>query len=93
MDELFGDGAGGLYFFAPDLLLPLRQAIATDAALPAGVAVAAEVLARLAGATGQARYRERARRLVCAVGGQLESAPLGCCQLLSAALLLEEEPA
>jgi len=93
MDELFGDGAGGLYFSAPDPLLPLRQAIATDAALPAGVAVAAEVLARLAGATGQARYRERARRLVCAVGGQLESAPLGCCQLLSAALLLEEEPA
>jgi uncharacterized protein YyaL (SSP411 family) len=95
VDELlqrFDDGAGGLFFSAPDPLLPLRQVIATDAALPAGVAVAAEVLARLGGATGQARYRERALQLVRAVGGQIESAPLGCCHLLSAAMLLEAEP-
>ena len=88
MDARFGDGAGGLFFSAPDPLLPLRQVIATDAALPAGAAVAAEVLVRLGAATGQARYGERARELVRALGGALESTPLGCCQLLSAALLL-----
>ena len=66
--------------------------IATDAALPAGAAVAAEVLVRLGRATGEARYGERARELVRALGGALERAPLGCCQLLSAALLLEEDP-
>ena len=93
MDARFGDGAGGLFFSAPDPLLPLRQVIATDAALPAGAAVAAEVLVRLGSATGQARYGERARELVRAFGGALERAPLGCCQLLSAAMLLEEEPA
>jgi len=84
-------GAGGLFFSAADPLLPLRQVIATDAALPAGAAVAAEVFARLGGATGQARYGERARELVRALGGALEDAPLGSCQLLSAAMLLGEE--
>ncbi|MHB8835458.1 MAG: thioredoxin domain-containing protein [Candidatus Methylomirabilia bacterium] len=93
LDARFGDGAGGLFFSAPDPLLPLRQVIATDAAHPAGAAVAAEVFVRLGKATGQARYVERAREIVCALGGAIESAPLGCCQLLSAAMLLEEEPA
>ncbi len=88
MDARFGDGAGGLFFSASDPLLPLRQVIATDAALPAGAAVAAEVLVRLGSATGQARYGERARELVRALAGELERAPLGCCQLLSAAMLL-----
>jgi len=89
----FDDGAGGLFFSAPDPLLPLRQVIATDAALPAGAAVAAEVLLRLGSVTGEARYGERARELVRALGGDLERAPLGCCQLLSAAMLIGEEPA
>ena len=62
--------------------------IATDAALPAGAAVAAEVLLRLGSATGEARYGERARELVRALGGDLERVPLGCCQLLSASMLL-----
>jgi hypothetical protein len=93
MDAHFGDGAGGLFFSAPDPLLPLRQVIATDAALPAGAAVAAEVFVRLGRATGEERYGERARELVRALGGALESAPLGCCQLLSAAMLLGEGPA
>jgi uncharacterized protein YyaL (SSP411 family) len=89
----FDDGGGGLFFAAPDPLLPLRQVIATDAALPAGAAIAAEVLVRLGAATGEARYRERAVALIRALGGELERAPLGCCQLLSAAMLLEGAPA
>jgi uncharacterized protein YyaL (SSP411 family) len=93
LETRFGDGAGGLFFSAPDPLLPLRQVIATDAALPAGAAVAAEVLARLGVATGQPRYGERARELMRALGGELERAPLGCCTLLSASLLLGEEHA
>jgi hypothetical protein len=87
----FGDGAGGLYFSAPDPLLPLRQRIAVDAALPAGAAVAAEVLVRLADAAGEARYREQARDLLAALGGMIERAPLGCAQLLAAAMLLDPE--
>ena len=93
MDVRFRDEAGGLFFSAPDPLLPLRQMIATDAALPAGAAVAAEVLARLGKATGEAIYEERARRLVRAFGGDIARAPLGCAQLLSAAMLLGEDPA
>ena len=93
LESRFGDGAGGLFFSAPDPLLPLRQVIVTDAALPAGAAVAAEVLVRLGKATGLARYGERARELIRAVGGAIESAPLGCAQLLSAAMLLGEETA
>jgi len=91
MDERFTDGAGGLYFSAADPLLPLRQVIATDAALPAGAAVAAEVRARLGGATGEPCHRQRARELLRALGGHLGRAPLGCTHLLSAALLLEEK--
>jgi uncharacterized protein YyaL (SSP411 family) len=86
----FGDGAGGLYFSSVDPLLPLRQVIATDAALPAGVAVAAEVLVRLGVVTGEPQHRQRARELVRALGDHLSRAPLGCAHLLSAALLLEE---
>ena len=92
MEARCGDGAGGLFFSAPDPLLPLRQMVVTDAALPAGVAVAAEVLVRLGDATGEPRYRERARELVGAVAGAVATAPLGCAQLLSASMLLEEEP-
>jgi hypothetical protein len=88
LDDRFGDGAGGLFFSAPDPLLPLRQMIAVDAALPSGVAVAAEALARFGRATGEARYVERARRLLRAFGGDIERAPLGCAHLLSASLIL-----
>jgi len=88
LEARFGDGAGGLFFAPADPLLPLRQMIATDAALPAGAAVAAEVLVRLGRATGQARYGERARELVGAIAGELKRAPLGCCQLLSASMEL-----
>jgi hypothetical protein len=90
LDERFGDGTGGLFFSAPDPLLPLRQAAVTDAAVPSGVAVAAEVLLRLGAATGEARHRQRARALLGAVGGSVAQAPLGCASLLSAGLLLEE---
>jgi uncharacterized protein len=91
LDDRFGDGSGGLFFSAPDPLLPLRQMISTDAALPAGAAVAAEALARFGRATGEARYVERARELLRAFGGDIERAPLGCAHLLSAAMLLEEQ--
>jgi len=89
LDVRFGDAAGGLFFSAPDPLLPLRQMIATDAALPAGAAVAAEALVRFGRATGEARYGERARGLISAFGGDIERAPLGCAHLLSVAMLLE----
>ncbi len=85
----FGDGAGGLFFSAQDPLLPLRQATAADAAVPAGAAVAAEVLVRLAAATGDPRQRERAQGIVQAFGGNVVRAPLGHAHLLSTALLLE----
>jgi hypothetical protein len=88
LDTRFGDGSGGLFFSAPDPLLPLRQTISVDAALPAGAAVAAEVLTRFGCATGEARYGERARALLRALGGDIERAPLGCAHLLSAAMLL-----
>jgi uncharacterized protein YyaL (SSP411 family) len=90
LDARFGDGAGGLFFSPPDPLLPLRQSIAADAAVPAGAAVAAEVLVRLADATGEPRFRDRARALIGAIAGAVERAPLGCTQLLAAAMLLEE---
>jgi hypothetical protein len=91
LDARFGDGAGGLFFSSVDPLLPLRQVIATDAALPSGAGVAAELLARLGDATGEPRHRQRARELVRALGDLLSRAPLGCAHLLSAALLLEEK--
>jgi uncharacterized protein YyaL (SSP411 family) len=90
LDERFGDGAGGLFFSAPDPLLPLRQVVVTDAAIPAGIAVAVELLQRLGEATGEARHRQRAHALLGAVGGSVAQAPLGCASLLSAALSLEE---
>jgi uncharacterized protein YyaL (SSP411 family) len=90
LDARFGDPAGSLFFSPPDPLLPLRQAIAADAALPAGAAVAAEVLVRLARATGERRHLLRARRLLEAFGGTIGRAPLGCAHLLSASLLLDE---
>jgi uncharacterized protein YyaL (SSP411 family) len=91
MEARFGDVSGGLFFSSADPLLPLRQMIAVDAATPAGAAVAAEVLLRLGGATGETRHRERALGIFRAFGGIVERAPLGCCQLLSAAMLLEEQ--
>jgi uncharacterized protein len=91
LGERFGDGAGGLFFSSPDPLLPLRQVIVTDAALPAGAAVAAEVLARLGATPGGARYTEQARQLLRALGGGAERAPLGCAHLLAAAMLLGEQ--
>ena len=90
LDERFGDGRGGWFFSPPDPLLPLRQAVVTDAAVPAGAAVAAEALLRLAAATGEARHRDRARALLGAVGGSVAQAPLGCASLVAAGLLLEE---
>jgi hypothetical protein len=93
LDERFGDGGGAYFFSAADPLLPLRQVVVTDAATPAGVAVAAEVLLRLAAATGEGGPRDRARELLDALGGSVAQAPLGCASLLSASLLLEEERA
>ena len=89
LEARFGDGAGGLYFSAPDPLLPLRQVIATDAALPAGAAVAAEVLAAPRQRDGRGAVRRSGPANWSAPSaGDLERAPLGCCQLLSAAMLL-----
>ena len=88
LDARFADGTGGLFFCAADPLLPLRQTIATDAAVPAGAAVAAEVLLRLGTATGEARYTQRARDLIRALAGDIERAPLGCSHLVAAAMLL-----
>ncbi|HWR98049.1 MAG TPA: thioredoxin domain-containing protein, partial [Candidatus Methanoperedens sp.] len=93
LDARFGDGTGGLYFSAADPLLPLRQQIVVDAALPAGIAVATDIFRRLGDATGEERWRARARELLGSHGGSVAAAPLGCAHLLSSALLLEREGA
>jgi uncharacterized protein YyaL (SSP411 family) len=80
---------GGFFFAAADPLLPLRQKIAADGAVPSGNAVAVEVLARLARLTGQGRYREEAQAALAACGGDVEANPLGCAGLLAAAMTLE----
>ncbi|HEY5999098.1 MAG TPA: thioredoxin domain-containing protein, partial [bacterium] len=86
LDGAFADGAGSWFFAPADPLLPLRQVIVTDAAVPAGAAVAAEALLRLADVTGEAGHRDRVRELLGATGGTVAQAPLGCASLLSAAL-------
>ena len=76
------DPAGGGLFFAPeDPLLPLRQKIAADAAVPAGNAVAAEVLIGLARAGAGERYRDEARAILAGLAGDVERSPLGCAGL------------
>lgn len=89
--ERFRDPAGGGLFFAGgDPLLPLRQKIAADGAVPAGNAVAADLLVGLAQAGAGERYRDEARAILAGLSGDAERSPLGCAGLLAAALDLEE---
>ncbi|HXW21088.1 MAG TPA: thioredoxin domain-containing protein, partial [Roseiarcus sp.] len=88
--DLFGDGAGGYYLTARDAAdVPgARPRHAQDGALPSGVGLIAEVLARLHHLTGEERWRADCEALVRAYSSdreRLAHAPL----LLAAADFLD----
>ena len=88
--DRFGAPDGGLYMTARDAGedLVIRPRPAPDGALPSGASLMAEVLARLAALTDEARWREAAERLLRAASGPRDSLvqnPL----MLAAADLLE----
>jgi len=84
-----GSGGGALLFAEEDPLLPLRQVVSTDAAVPSGNAIAAGVLAGLGRATGEPRWRDAAVEILAALGGEAAESPLGSAHLLTAAMQLE----
>ncbi|MDE0056990.1 MAG: thioredoxin domain-containing protein, partial [Defluviicoccus sp.] len=73
LDAHYWDAAEGGYFLTADdaEALIVRTKSADDDATPSGNGLAAEVLARLALITGEARYRDRAEALIAAFSGQI----------------------
>jgi len=75
--ELFWDDKGkGFYFTSSDSEeLLVRGKSASDTVVPAGNSVAARNLLRLASATGEASYRDRARETLEVFASQISEAP------------------
>ena len=73
LDAHYWDAAEGGYFLTADdaEALIVRTKSADDDATPSGNGLAAEVLARLALITGEARYRDRAEATIAAFSGQI----------------------
>ena len=72
LDAHYWDADGGYFLTADDAeALIVRTKSADDDATPSGNGLAAEVLARLALVTGEARYRDRADALIAAFSGQI----------------------
>ncbi len=90
----YQDTAGGGFFFtahdAEELLFRSKDPF--DGALPAGNAVAARALVRLAKLTGEAKYQAAADRTLRAFAGALQKAPAGTLTLASALALRGDVP-
>ena len=86
MMDLFEDKEdGGFYMTAHDAeQLISRPKETYDGALPSGNSAAAMVLERLAGLTGQMRFREAADRQHAFMAGQMKEYPAGHCYALLA---------
>ncbi len=82
----FADPAGAGFFFTADdeEVLFLRRRDPYDGALPSGNGVAAQVLLRLAEASGVARYREAARAALTVFQPVMARAPRGTLSLQAA---------
>ncbi|MGD0999779.1 MAG: DUF255 domain-containing protein [Candidatus Brocadiia bacterium] len=96
MKEHFWDRAHGGFFLTSDdhedLLLRLKPA--HDQATPSGNGMAARVLIRLAGLTGEEEYLKTAHATLNAFLGVMQSLPQAASGLiLAAAMLLETKPA
>ena len=86
MIDLFEDKAdGGFYMTAHDAEpLIVRPKEIYDGALPSGNSVAAMVLERLAGLTGESLFRDAADRQLAFLAGQIKEYPAGHCYALLA---------
>jgi uncharacterized protein len=86
LDESFWDEEKGGYWSASEESLELITRLKEDydGAEPAASTVAALNLVRLAAATGDEAYRERARRTIAAFAGQWQRAPHALPQMLVA---------
>ena len=82
----FGDPSGSGFFFtaADGQELLARTKDPFDSAIPAGNAIAARALARLAGHTGRREYAEAAKRTLETFAGLTERAPRGMATMLLA---------
>jgi uncharacterized protein YyaL (SSP411 family) len=88
----FWDAEGGGFFAtsATHEALLVRSKDSYDGAVPSGNAVAAHALARLARATGDRRYAERAEQTLAAFATGIEAQPVAYTHFLQAAEVLED---
>ncbi len=85
LDRFEDQEAGGFYFTAADHeRLIQRPKLAHDDALPAGNAIAAQVLSRLGHLTGQAAYLNAAERTLRWAWPVVEQIPAACSALVTA---------
>ena len=88
----FGDGHGGFHFTSDDHEKILARTRSTyDDAIPAGSAVAAETLLRLALHLDEASFRKAGWATLTALRPLAERAPAGCATLLNASAYAERE--
>jgi uncharacterized protein YyaL (SSP411 family) len=88
----FADGHGGFHFVSDDHETILARTRSTyDDAIPAGSAVAAEVLLRLALHLDDAGFRDAGLATLAALRPFAERAPAGCATLLNASAYAERE--
>jgi uncharacterized protein len=91
--ERFPAETGGFYFTSADHAGPgIRTREVFDQAVPSANAAAAQLLVRLAAATGENKYRQAARRTLEAFAAAMRQAPGGTLGLhLAAAMYLQAE--
>ena len=91
LDEHYWDAVNGAYFFTADdtEALITRTKTAQDNPNPSGNGVMVGVLARFFHLTGDARYRERAERIVAAFAGDVQRQVMGFAALINANELLQ----
>ena len=88
----FGDGHGGFHFTSDDHEKILARTRSTyDDAIPAGSAVAAETLLRLALHLDEASFRKAGWATLTALRPLAERAPAGCATLLNASAYAERD--
>ena len=92
LDAHYWDAEEGGYFLTADdaEALIVRTKSADDNATPSGNGLAAEVLARLALVTGDARYRDRADALIAAFSGQIRRNFFPLATLMNASEMLQQ---
>ncbi len=92
LDAHYWDADGGGYFLTADdaEALIVRTKSADDDATPSGNGLAADLLARLALITGEARYRDRADALIAAFSGQIGRNFFPLATLMNASEMLQQ---